>query len=130
MRRLRPRPPRFLFVCVENAGRSQMAEGFALALGLDAFSCGSAPARRVNPLAIEAMREKGIDISGHAPRGFADVPEADIVVTMGCGDACPYVPIRRIDWAVPDPKGKGIEEVRDIRDDIELLVHDLVDELL
>jgi len=121
--------PRVLFVCIENAGRSQMAEVFAHSLGLNAYSCGSAPGARVNPVAVEAMREKGIDISGCVPKAFGAVPRADVVVTMGCGDACPWVPGRRYDWDLPDPKGKGIEEVRKIRDEIERRVSSLVDEL-
>jgi protein-tyrosine-phosphatase len=114
---------RVLFVCVENAGRSQMAEGFAKALGLEAYSCGSKPRGSLNPAAVEAMKEKGIDLSTHASKGFDRVPKAEVVVTMGCGDACPYVPsLRRLDWNLPDPKGKGIEDVRPIRDEIERLV--------
>ena len=121
--------PRVLFVCIENAGRSQMAEAFARSLGLDASSCGSNPGLRVNPVAIEAMREKGIDIAGRVPKGFSAVAKADIVVTMGCGDACPYVPGRHIDWNLPDPKGKEIEFVRSVRDEIERRVRDLAAQL-
>jgi arsenate reductase (thioredoxin) len=126
----RPAGPQVLFVCVENAGRSQMAEAFARALGLEASSCGSKPGARVNPLAVEAMREKGIDITGRSPKGFQAVPRAEVVVTMGCGDACPYVPGRRFDWDLPDPRGKGIEEVRAIRDEIERRVRELAAELV
>ncbi len=118
---------KILFVCIENAGRSQMAEGFARALGLDAYSCGSNPAQQVNPIAVEAMKEMGIDISGKTPKGFDGVPKADVVVTMGCGDACPYVPGRRLDWNLPDPKGKGLAEIRPIRDQIERLVRELAE---
>jgi arsenate reductase (thioredoxin) len=120
---------RVLFVCVENAGRSQMAEAFARSLGLDASSCGSAPAARINPMAVEAMRERGLDISGRTPKGFSDVPRADVVVTMGCGDACPYAPGRRLDWDLPDPRGKPLEEVGRIRDEIERRVRALAAEL-
>jgi arsenate reductase len=121
--------PTVLFVCIENAGRSQMAEAFALSLGLRATSCGSAPGARVNPMAVEAMRERGIDISTRAPKGFAAVPRADTVVTMGCGDACPYVPGRRLDWSLTDPKGKPLEEVRKVRDEIERRVRELAEEI-
>ena len=117
--------PKILFVCIENAGRSQMAEAFARALGLDACSCGSKPAAKINPIAVEAMKEQGIDISGRAPKGFDAVPKADVVVTMGCGDACPYVPGRHVDWSLPDPKGKGLDDVRPIRDEIERRVSNL-----
>jgi protein-tyrosine-phosphatase len=120
---------KILFVCIENAGRSQMAEGFARALGLEAYSCGSKPAAKINPVAVEAMKEKGIDISGKSPKGFKDAPHADVVVTMGCGDACPYVPGKHFDWNLPDPKGKGLEEIRKIRDDIERRVRALAKEL-
>jgi len=114
-----------LFVCVENAGRSQMAEAFARAMGLDAYSCGSAPASKINPAAVDAMKEKGIDIAANKPKGFAGVPKADMVVTMGCGDACPYVTGKRVDWRLPDPKGQSVAEVRKIRDRIEGLVRTL-----
>lgn len=125
-----PRNPRVLFVCVENAGRSQMAEAFARALGLEASSCGSAPAARINPEAVEAMREKGIDIAARAPKGFDAVPRADVVVTMGCRDACPYVPGERREWALADPRGKDLEAVRAIRDQVERRVRDLAEEVL
>ena len=123
------KPPKVLFVCIHNAGRSQMAEAFARALGLDAHSCGSAPGENVNPSAVEAMREKGIDISKKQPKGFDAVPRGDFVVTMGCGDACPYVPGVRHDWALPDPHGKGVEAVRPILDDIEKRVSALAQEI-
>lgn len=118
-----------MFVCVENAGRSQMAEAFARALGLDAYSCGSKPGHQINPIAVEAMREKGLDISWHVPKGFDKVPKANVVVTMGCGNACPYVPGRHYDWDLPEPKGKDLDEVRKIRDEIERRVRDLAVEL-
>ncbi len=116
---------KILFVCIENAGRSQMAEAFARAIGLEAYSCGSNPAAKINPLAVEAMREKGIDIASNQPKGFAGVPKAEVVVTMGCGDACPYVPGKHVDWNLPDPKGKTLAEVRKIRDEIQDLVRRL-----
>ena len=122
---------RVLFVCIENAGRSQMAEGYARSLGLDAESCGSRPAGRVNPLAIEAMREKDIDLAGHKSKGFESVQGPfDFVVTMGCGDACPLTPAReRRDWELPDPKGGDLEEVRRIRDEIGTRVRDFSEEI-
>jgi len=120
-------PPKVLFVCIHNAGRSQMAEAFAKRLGLDAYSCGSSPGEGINPVAVAAMSEKGLDISSRKPKGFAAVPRADVVVTMGCGDACPYVPGRRFDWNLSDPRGQDLEKVRAIRDEIERRVHDLRD---
>jgi protein-tyrosine-phosphatase len=106
-----------------------MAEAFALSLGLDAVSCGSRPARAINPVAVQAMAEKNIDISHRTPKGFDAVPRAEVVVTMGCGDACPWAPGRKIDWSLPDPKGRGLEEVRRIRDEIEARVRKLAEEL-
>jgi len=122
-----PGPLKVLFVCIHNAGRSQMAEAFASRLGLEAYSCGSSPADVINPVAVEAMREKGLDISAGKPKGFAAVPRADVVVTMGCGDACPYLPGRRFDWNLSDPRGQDLEKVRTIRDEIERRVRDLRD---
>jgi protein-tyrosine-phosphatase len=115
--------PRLLFVCVENANRSQMAEGFARFHGghrVEAVSAGSRPAGRINPRAIEAMAELGIDISTQASRSLNEISgEFDAVVTMGCGDACPWVPARRReDWALRDPAGLSDEAFRAIRDDI------------
>jgi protein-tyrosine-phosphatase len=115
--------PRLLFVCVENANRSQMAEGFARFHGghrVEAVSAGSRPAGRINPRAIEAMAELGIDISTQASRSLDEISgEFDAVVTMGCGDACPWVPARRReDWALRDPAGLSDEAFRAIRDDI------------
>jgi protein-tyrosine-phosphatase len=118
-----------LFACVENAGRSQMAEAFARAAGLDAVSCGSKPAKQVNPAVVQAMKEVGLDISKAAPKGFEAVPRTEVVVTMGCGDACPWVPGRRVDWELPDPKGQGIEAIRKIRDEIRRRVEALAGEL-
>jgi arsenate reductase len=127
--------PSVLFLCVHNAGRSQMAAAWLRLLGgdrVEVFSAGSEPADAVNPTAVEAMGEKGIDIRGATPRRWKDelVRSADVVVTMGCGDTCPYFPGKRyLDWEVEDPSGKTIEEVRSIRDDIERRVRDLMVEL-
>jgi arsenate reductase len=110
-----------LFVCVQNAGRSQIAQALYEARGGSARSAGSAPAAEVHPPVVEAMREQGIDLTGRVPRGLdrSDVEWADVVVTMGCGDACPYVPGKRyIDWELPDPAGKPLDEVRAVRDEI------------
>jgi arsenate reductase (thioredoxin) len=118
-----PRPS-ILFVCVHNAGRSQMAAGFADALGggrVQVLSAGSEPADRVNPVAVAAMAEVGIDIAGNRPRILAvdDVRASDAVITMGCGDACPVFPGKRYeDWELTDPAGLPIEQVRVIRDEI------------
>jgi len=127
--------PSVVFLCVHNAGRSQMAAGFMRALGagrVDVFSGGSVPADQVNPVAVAAMAEKGIDISREQPRRWIDdeLRTADVIVTMGCGDECPYYPGRRyLDWELEDPAGKSIEEVRPIRDEIERRVTGLVAEL-
>lgn len=112
---------RILFVCVQNAGRSQIAHAFAEQLGLEARSAGSAPATRVHAEVADAMQELGIDIRDRTPRrqSASDAAWADVVVTMGCGDACPYLPGRRyVDWELPDPHGMGIERVRAVRDEI------------
>ncbi len=127
--------PGVLFLCVHNAGRSQMAAGWARYLGkdtVDVFSGGSEPADEVNQAAVAAMAEKGIDISGEIPQPWADeiVRAADVVVTMGCGDACPVFPGKRyIDWEIEDPSGKSLDEVRPIRDDLERRVKSLLSEL-
>jgi protein-tyrosine-phosphatase len=124
--------PSILFVCVHNAGRSQMAAGFAMALGggrVQVLSAGSEPADRINPVAVEAMAEVGIDIAGTRPRVLAvdDVRASDVVITMGCGDACPVFPGKRYeDWALTDPAGLALDEVRPIRDDIERRVRELL----
>jgi arsenate reductase len=121
--------PKLLFVCVENSCRSQMAEGFARALGADAHSAGSRPSGKVNPRAVAFMKEKGIDLGTHASKGLTDLPAGgfDAVVTMGCGDACPHVPAKlRLDWALPDPKDLPDDGFREVRDRIESLVADLV----
>ena len=115
-------PKRVLFVCVENANRSQMAEAFARMLGggaVEAYSAGSRPSGVVNPAAIESMRELGYDLSAHRSKSLADLPdvEFDFVATMGCGDTCPYVRApRRADWTIPDPKHLPPDEFRAVRD--------------
>jgi len=127
--------PSVLFLCVHNAGRSQMAAGFLRHLAgdrVEVFSAGSEPSDSINPAAVEVMAEKGIDLAGQSPRRWDDdmVLAADVVVTMGCGDTCPYFPGRRyLDWEVGDPSGKPIDEVREIRDEIETRVRDLIREL-
>ncbi len=127
--------PSVLFVCVHNAGRSQMAAAWLTHLAGDAVevrSAGSAPADQVNPAAVEAMREVGIDIAAAQPRILTtDAVEAsDVVVTMGCGDTCPVFPGKTyLDWDLEDPAGKGVESVRLIRDEIRARVQRLVDEL-
>ncbi len=127
--------PTVLFVCMHNAGRSQMAAGFLEHLGegrVEVLSAGSEPTDRVNPVAVDAMAEVGIDIAAATPKVLtADaVRVSDVVVTMGCGDACPYVPGRRyVDWELPDPKDRPVDEVRALRDDIARRVATLIDEL-
>ncbi len=124
--------PSVLFVCVHNAGRSQMAQGWLRHLAGDRVevrSAGSAPAGTVNPVAIEAMAEVGIDIAGEQPKILTTeaVQESDVVVTMGCGDTCPYVPGKRYeDWDLTDPAGQGIDVVREVRDEIRVRVEALV----
>ncbi|GAA1978589.1 arsenate reductase ArsC [Isoptericola halotolerans] len=125
-------PASVLFVCVHNAGRSQMAAGFLRALGGDAVevrSAGSAPKDSINPVAVEAMLERGIDLRAEQPKVLTDaaVQASDVVITMGCGDACPIYPGKRYeDWALDDPAGQGIDAVRPIRDEIERRVRDLL----
>jgi arsenate reductase (thioredoxin) len=127
--------PTVLFLCVHNAGRSQMAMGFFSHLAGDAavaWSGGSEPGTEVNPAAIEAMRERGIDISAEFPKPWTDetVRAADVVVTMGCGDACPIFPGKRYEeWVLEDPAGQGVDAVRPIRDEIERRVRSLLDQL-
>ncbi|MDP9246551.1 MAG: arsenate reductase ArsC [Candidatus Dormibacteraeota bacterium] len=127
--------PRVLFVCVHNAGRSQMAAGFLKSVAgerVDVVSAGTEPADDLNPVAVEAMAERGIDISSNRPRLLQDsnVAEADVVITMGCGDACPFYPGKRYaDWELDDPAGRPLAEVRRIRDEIEERVNHLVSEL-
>ena len=128
--------PSVLFVCVHNAGRSQMAAGWLRHLAGDAVevrSAGSLPGDQVNPAAVAAMAEVGIDISGQRPKVLTTdaVEGSDVVVTMGCGDACPIFPGKRyLDWELEDPAGKDVESVRPIRDDIERRVRELLGELL
>ena len=128
--------PAVLFVCVHNAGRSQMAAGYLTSLGqgrIEVRSAGSVPGTQVNPVAIEAMAEEGIDISAQAPKVLTteSVQSSDVVITMGCGDACPIFPGKRYeDWELEDPAGKGIDVVRRVRDDIRGRVETLITELL
>jgi arsenate reductase (thioredoxin) len=127
--------PTVLFLCVHNAGRSQMALGFFQHLAGDnavAWSGGSEPAHEVNQSAIAAMAERGIDISRESPKPWTDeaVRTADVVVTMGCGDTCPVFPGKRyLDWTLDDPAGKSVEDVRPVRDEIERRVRALLNEL-
>ncbi len=127
--------PSVLFVCIHNAGRSQMAAGFLSALAGDAIevrSAGSAPADTINPAAVEAMAEVGIDISNQNPKILTTdaVQASDVVITMGCGDTCPFFPGKSYrDWVLEDPAGKGVESVRPIRDQIRARVEDLIAEL-
>ena len=131
-----PTVPTVLFVCVHNAGRSQMAAGFLSRLAGDRIevrSAGSTPADRVNPVAVDAMREVGIDIAAETPKLLtADAVKAsDVCVTMGCGDTCPVFPGKRyLDWELDDPAGQDLAAVRPIRDEIERRVRTLIDELL
>ncbi|AOW92004.1 heat-shock protein HtpX [Rhodococcus sp. WMMA185] len=127
--------PKVLFVCVHNAGRSQMAAGFLSALAGDRIevrSAGSAPAGQVNPAAVEAMAEVGIDISAENPKVLTvdAVLASDVVITMGCGDTCPVFPGKSYrDWVLDDPAGQGIDAVRPIRDQIKVKVEALIAEL-
>lgn len=124
-----------LFVCVHNAGRSQMAAGFMRTLGgdrVEVLSAGSAPKDSINPVAVEAMAEVGIDIADQQPKILTpeSVQQSDVVITMGCGDACPYYPGKRYeDWKLDDPAGQGIEPVRVIRDAIKAQVERLLLEI-
>ena len=127
--------PSALFVCVHNAGRSQMAAGYLRALSggaVEVRSAGSMPAEHINPVAVEAMLEEGIDIRAERPKVLTTdaVKASDVVITMGCGDACPIFPGKRYeDWALADPAGQGIESVRPIRDEIRGRVEVLLSEL-
>ncbi len=131
-----PGRPRVLFVCVHNAGRSQMAAGFMAHLGqgrVEVLSAGSAPKDSINPVAVAAMAEVGIDISNNSPKVLTNdaVEQSDAVITMGCGDVCPFYPGKRYeDWVLDDPAGQGIESVRVIRDEIKVRVESLLAELL
>jgi arsenate reductase (thioredoxin) len=126
---------RVLFVCLHNAGRSQISEALferAAAGHHEARSAGTEPGERVHPEVVEAMRELGIELGGRVPHALshADAEWADVVVTMGCGDKCPYIPGKRyLDWELEDPKGRPIEEVRATRDEIERRVTELIGEL-
>ncbi len=128
--------PTVLFVCVHNAGRSQMAAGWLQHLAGDrvqVLSAGSAPADSINPVAVEAMREVGIDITGNQPKILTTeaVKESDVVITMGCGDTCPFFPGKRYeDWVLEDPAGQGIDSVRPIRDEIKARIETLLSEIL
>ncbi|MBZ4019663.1 arsenate reductase ArsC [Streptomyces purpurogeneiscleroticus] len=130
-----PEKPSVLFVCVHNAGRSQMAAAWLSHLAGDRIevrSAGSAPADRVNPAAVEAMREVGIDMSAQRPKVLTvdAVQASDVCITMGCGDACPVFPGKRyLDWKLDDPAGQGVEAVRPIRDEIKRRVADLIAEI-
>ena len=127
--------PRLLFVCVENACRSQMAEAIARSLlGAQAeiYSAGSRPGVAINPSAIAVLQEQGLVVSSTAPKGFASLPAGafEYVITMGCGDTCPHIPAaHRLDWQIPDPKGQPIERFREIRDLIAREVRGLVDRM-
>ena len=124
--------PSVLFVCIHNAGRSQMAAGYLRHLAGDRIevrSAGSMPADQINPIAVEAMREEGIDITTEQPKVLTPeaVQASDVVITMGCGDACPYYPGKRYeDWKLDDPAGQGIDAVRPIRDDIRARIEGLI----
>jgi arsenate reductase len=128
--------PTVLFVCIHNAGRSQMAAGYLRHLGegrIDVLSAGSAPADTINPAVREAMLEEGIDLSAEKPKILTTeaVKASDVVVTMGCGDACPFYPGKRYeDWVLPDPAGQGVDAVRPIRDEIKARVTALIAELV
>ena len=127
--------PSVLFVCVHNAGRSQMAAGYLNHLSggaIEVRSAGSEPAERINPVAVQAMAEDGIDIANEQPKILTSeaVKTSDVVITMGCGDTCPYYPGKRYeDWVLDDPAGQGIDVVRPIRDEIRRRVEKLIDEL-
>lgn len=129
------RPKRLLFVCIENSNRSQMAEAFARMLGgpgVEAFSAGSRPSGRVNPKAVESMRELGYDLNAHQSKAISDLPAGsfDVAVTMGCGDACPVaLANRRVDWQIPDPREMPPEQFREVRDLIRHQVQELLDSL-
>ena len=124
--------PSVLFVCVHNAGRSQMAAAFLTHLSLgkvEVRSAGSAPADSINPAVVEALKEVGIDISNEIPKVLTTsaVEQSDVVITMGCGDACPFFPGKLyLDWVLPDPAGQGVADVRPIRDQIKKLVEELI----
>lgn len=126
---------KIVFVCVENARRSQMAQGFAERLGagkIEAYSAGSHPSPEIDPLVIEVMKEEGIDLSGKRPKGLNDLPpvEMDYLVTMGCEETCPAVLAKKIiEWEIPDPKGKSIDVFREVREIIKSKVKALYGEI-
>ena len=126
---------RIVFVYVENARRCQMAEGFTNAFGrgkLEVYSAGSRPSSQIDPLVIEVMKEKGIDLSGKRPKGLNEFPptEMDYLITMGCEETCPAIPAKKIiEWEIPDPKGKSIDVFREVRDLIEDKVKALFEEI-
>ena len=128
--------PSVMFVCVHNAGRSQMAAGYLTALSegrVEVRSAGSAPADTINPVAVQAMAEEGIDITAEQPKVLTAeaVQASDVVITMGCGDTCPYYPGKRYeDWVLQDPAGQGIDTVRQVRAEIRARVESLLSELL
>lgn len=128
--------PTVLFVCVHNAGRSQMAAGYMQELSggkVRVLSAGSAPKDSINPVAVQAMAEEGIDIANNQPKVLTNeaIQESDVVITMGCGDTCPFYPGKRYeDWVLEDPAGQGIETVRVIRDQIKIKVKTLLGEIL
>ena len=130
------RPPGVLFLCVHNAGRSQMGAGWLRHLAGDrirVLSAGSAPSEAMNPTAVEAMAEAGVDISSNRPQLWTEamVRDVDVVVSMGCGDECPVYPgTQRLDWQLEDPAGQGVEIVRGVRDEIRTLVGELLEDLL
>ncbi|MFI5085096.1 MAG: arsenate reductase ArsC [Actinomycetales bacterium] len=131
-----PKKPSVLFVCVHNAGRSQMAAAYLTTLSegaIEVRSAGSEPADAINPAAVQAMAEEGIDLSAEIPKVLTieAVRESDVVITMGCGDTCPIFPGKRYeDWDLEDPAGRGVESVRPIRDDIKSRIQNLIAELL
>lgn len=123
----------FIFACIHNAGRSQMSAAFFNELAdtrlAQAISAGTQPADKVQPIVVDVMREVGIDVAGAKPQKLTEelARGAEVLITMGCGDECPYVPgLRRLDWPLPDPKGLSIEDVRSIRDELRLRVSNLV----
>ena len=126
---------KIVFVCVENARRSQMAEGFAKAFGqgkLEVYSAGSRPSLEIDPLVIEVMKEKRIDLTAKRPKGLNDLPpiEMDYLITMGCEEVCPAVLAKKIiEWKIPDPKGKSIDFFREVRDIIEGKLKSLLEEI-
>ena len=124
--------PRLLFICVQNAGRSQLAQALYERRGGEARSAGSAPAERVHPEVVEGLSEVGLEVGDRRPRALSrdDVEWAELVVTMGCGDACPVLPGKRyVDWDLPDPSGRSLDEVRALRDEIDRRLGELAAEL-